>query len=341
MNIFKSRIWLNYFVYAIPLTFTWYLTKGILYLANLGHRSDDIFGVYLVFVGFVVLSIIIGTVYVILEIKKPFILRFILTLIFGILFIPTFLLFLIGGLVITIFPKLSCPITYFINILTQFMTGMFIVKKGNLKSLNKGKAILVLNHRSSGDYSLASTIAGSAQWRVMIGANLWKIWWLRWFFDRIGLKIPREQDKAEERAAAVREAQTFINEGKNAKVIIFSEGTRNRDDNIPMLPFKPGAFKLACDMKVPIIPIVIIGMQYWRRPSPQDPTSFKKKKRKFSLRSLPKKVTAFLVYIFKEGINPTIIKVHYLDPIESSGKEPKDLQQEVWSKMSTLYEKYS
>lgn len=340
MHLFKSRIWLNYIVYAIPLTFTWYLAKLVFYIAEPKYTIDDIFNIYLIFVGFVSLCIIVGATYVALQIKKPFILRLILTLIFGILFIPTFILFIFGGLFIAIFPRLSCPVTYFINILTQFMTGMFIIKRGNLKSLTKGKAVIVLNHRSSGDYSLAATVAGSNHWRVMVGANLWKHSWIRWFLNRVGLKIMREKDRAEDRAAAVRQANAFIDTHKNAKVIFFSEGTRNRDDNVPLLPFYPGAFKLACEKQIPIIPVVIVGMQHWRRPSPQDITSYEKNKKLSFLRLIkyaPKNIIKLLITIFREGINPTIIKAYYLDPVKTVGKEPGEIGVEVWGKMNEFY----
>jgi 1-acyl-sn-glycerol-3-phosphate acyltransferase len=341
MNLFKTRIWVGYLVYIIPLAFTWYLTKWAFSWFNSKYTEDQVFNVYLIFVGFVVVSIVTGAVYATLQIKKPKPLRFLLTLIFGVLFVPMFILFLVGGLIITIFPKLSCPVTYLINILTQFMTGMFIIKRGNLGSLNQGNAILALNHRGSGDYSFASTVAGSNHWKVMIGANLWKIWWLRWFFDRVGLKIFREGDRVEERAAAVRDAKNFLLSHKNAKVIIFTEGTRNRDDNIPMLPFKPGAFNLSVDTGIPVIPVVIVGMQHWRRSSIQDKTSFKKEKTKFSFKSIPTNIGKLYHRVFDEGINPMIIMAYYLDPISPAGKTAKELQDEVWQAMNNAYIRYA
>ena len=44
-------------------------------------------------------------------------------------------------------------------------------------------------------------------------------------------------------------------EGK--KLMIFPEGTRNGNKGLTMLPFKKGAFHIAIDGKLPILPVVI------------------------------------------------------------------------------------
>ena len=44
-------------------------------------------------------------------------------------------------------------------------------------------------------------------------------------------------------------------EGK--KLMIFPEGTRNSKKGLTMLPFKKGAFHIAIDGKLPILPVVL------------------------------------------------------------------------------------
>ena len=49
------------------------------------------------------------------------------------------------------------------------------------------------------------------------------------------------------------------NEAKAAgtKLIVFPEGTRNGSKGLKLLPFKKGAFHVALDAKLPILPVVI------------------------------------------------------------------------------------
>lgn len=51
---------------------------------------------------------------------------------------------------------------------------------------------------------------------------------------------------------------------KDKKVFIFPEGTRNQNGN-GILPFKKGAFKLAIQYKVPIVPLVIAPLYFIKR----------------------------------------------------------------------------
>ena len=41
------------------------------------------------------------------------------------------------------------------------------------------------------------------------------------------------------------------------KLIVFPEGTRNGSKGLKLLPFKKGAFHVALDAKLPILPVVI------------------------------------------------------------------------------------
>ena len=47
--------------------------------------------------------------------------------------------------------------------------------------------------------------------------------------------------------------------GKGLSIVIFPEGTRNTNPKVPLAPFHKGAFKIAIEMQMPIVPLVFIG----------------------------------------------------------------------------------
>ena len=51
------------------------------------------------------------------------------------------------------------------------------------------------------------------------------------------------------------------------KLLVFPEGTRNGDKNLSMRPFKKGAFHVALDGKMPIIPVVVSEYNFldWKK----------------------------------------------------------------------------
>ena len=54
---------------------------------------------------------------------------------------------------------------------------------------------------------------------------------------------------------ATREAVRLLQAGE--AVLIFPEGGRSHDGRLQ--PFKPGAFRLACSLGVPVLPVTLVG----------------------------------------------------------------------------------
>jgi lysophosphatidate acyltransferase len=66
--------------------------------------------------------------------------------------------------------------------------------------------------------------------------------------------IPIDRKNQKSAAATLERCKRVLHDVK-AKILMFPEGTRNGGTN--MLPFKTGAFRLAIEAQVPIIPVVI------------------------------------------------------------------------------------
>ncbi len=67
--------------------------------------------------------------------------------------------------------------------------------------------------------------------------------------------VPVERGTRKSALKAMRRCQEVLEQ--KVSVMMFPEGTRSETDE--MLPFKEGAFRLAIDSKVPILPIVVLG----------------------------------------------------------------------------------
>lgn len=113
--------------------------------------------------------------------------------------------------------------------------------------------ILVANHQSVLDIALALA-AIPIQFRFIAKKELFKIPFLGWHIALSGY-IPVDRDKTESRKEAAFRALAEIRAG--ISVLMFAEGTRSPDGEIQR--FKPGAFRLAQNEGVPLVPIVMDG----------------------------------------------------------------------------------
>jgi len=112
--------------------------------------------------------------------------------------------------------------------------------------------VVVANHQSMLDIFMLSRIPREMKW--VAKAELFAVPWIGWMF-RISGDIPVRRTEAASGRAALGKARDYLDHGMS--VIFFPEGTRSRDGR--MLPFKPGAFKLAIEAGVPVLPVAVNG----------------------------------------------------------------------------------
>jgi 1-acyl-sn-glycerol-3-phosphate acyltransferase len=114
-----------------------------------------------------------------------------------------------------------------------------------------GPLLIVSNHVTYADPVLVS-IPVRRPVHYMAWNALFDVPGLAWLIRRLRA-FPVEIESADPRAT--REAVRLLQ--RNAVLMIFPEGGRSADGRLGR--FKPGAFRLACSLGVPLLPVTIVG----------------------------------------------------------------------------------
>jgi 1-acyl-sn-glycerol-3-phosphate acyltransferase len=130
----------------------------------------------------------------------------------------------------------------------------------------KGPYVVVANHQSMLDILLLSRLPREMKW--VAKEELFKIPWIGWMLRMTGDIAVRRGDP-ESGGEALAKAKEYLARGMS--VMMFPEGTRSTKGT--MLPFKSGAFRLALEAGVPVLPIAVSGTAHgmpkggpWVRP---------------------------------------------------------------------------
>ena len=131
----------------------------------------------------------------------------------------------------------------------------------------RGAYVVVANHQSFLDIFVLCNIPHEMKW--VAKKSLFKIPMFGWGLSLAG-DICLDRGDAASALKVMSKARRYIENG--VSVMIFPEGTRSEDGTL--LPFKPGAFKLAVETGVPVLPIAVTGSAHgmpkgspWVRPT--------------------------------------------------------------------------
>ncbi len=129
-----------------------------------------------------------------------------------------------------------------------------------------GPFVVVANHQSILDILMLARLPREMKW--VAKESLFKVPWAGWMLRMAG-DIPIRRGDAESGGEALARARRYLDRGMS--VMIFPEGTRSKTGTL--LPFKSGAFRLALDAGVPVLPIAVHGTAHgmpkggpWVRP---------------------------------------------------------------------------
>ncbi len=127
------------------------------------------------------------------------------------------------------------------------------VKTIGLEKIDLSKPhVFVSNHASLFDIT-AVVVGVNRYMRFLVKKEIASIPIFGWATARAHIMIDREHGR--DAVKSLYEAAKRISLGESA--ILFAEGTRTKDGNLQ--PFKRGAFSLAIEAGVPIVPLTILG----------------------------------------------------------------------------------
>ncbi|BFZ06011.1 hypothetical protein BsWGS_09050 [Bradybaena similaris] len=149
-------------------------------------------------------------------------------------------------------PKNHFFVSLCVKTFLRQLLGMDVIVRGDERLRKHEPVIIVVNHQSSIDMiplfliwpdNCVSVAKKELIWTTgTFGVGAWLCGTV--YINRLNSESARKT--MEETAALIK--------NKRLKVVIFPEGTRNHDGSL--LPFKKGAFHLAVQAQVPVIPVV-------------------------------------------------------------------------------------
>lgn len=143
-----------------------------------------------------------------------------------------------------------------LRILASFVTrinpGWNIQISGNLPENPRNPYVVVANHQSSADIPVISRLPWEMKWAAK--SDLFDLPVFGWLL-RLARDIPVDPKNPKSRARVFLRARKMLD--NHCSVMFFPEGGRSRHGQIRR--FTDGAFRLAVEAHVPILPIILDG----------------------------------------------------------------------------------
>jgi 1-acyl-sn-glycerol-3-phosphate acyltransferase len=166
----------------------------------------------------------------------------------------------VGYLLVKLAPyEKQIKYVYIINRIFVFCWSIIVglrFKINGLHNIDRSQTyVVVMNHINAADM-IATAYGLRIPSKPLIKKELTKIPGLGQLFALACLPFDRSSKLArhESKVRLLNDLQ------KKISVLIFPEGTRNRSEN-PLLPFYDGAFELAIEAQVPILPVVLTNIR--------------------------------------------------------------------------------
>lgn len=221
-------------------------------------------------------------------------------------FLVTFLLIFIPSMISYLIPEPRGQ-RYFIRVAKIWMNVWLVlvacpIRIRGRKHFQKGTAyVITCNHNSLMDIPLSSPYIPGAN-KTIAKTSFARIPLFGWFYRKGSVLVDRNSDAS--RRASFEQMKKVLQMGMH--MCIYPEGTRNRSSE-PLKAFYDGAFKLAVECKVAVIPTLIFHTR----------------------KALPANKGFYFL--------PHRLEMHFLEPVESTGLRPDELREKVRGIMMQYY----
>lgn len=137
-------------------------------------------------------------------------------------------------------------------LITRVNPAWRVERTGRLPANPRHPYVVVSNHQSSADVPVISTLPWEMKW--VAKAVLFRLPVVGWLM-RLAGDIPVERGDAASRARVLARAQQYLE--RRCSVMFMPEGTRAKDGRVRA--FQDGAFRLAIEAGVPVLPLAVDG----------------------------------------------------------------------------------
>lgn len=148
-----------------------------------------------------------------------------------------------------------------IYFLIQYIGRPITLITKNFKTFNaevipkKTGALVVCNHRHNFDPFVATCSTFKIRFNYVAKKELFKNPIISFILNSAGV-IPVDREGIDKNM--IRKSVELLKKGRT--VLVFGEGTRNKNKNIDLLPLKNGFSFIAAKAKVPVIPMYMFGV---------------------------------------------------------------------------------
>lgn len=145
--------------------------------------------------------------------------------------------------------------------LVQYILRPILLITNNFKTFNadvipkKTGALIVCNHRDNFDPFVATSSVYNKHFHFIAKKELFKNPIIAFILYTSGV-IPVDREGVDKRM--IYKSVELLKNGKT--ILVFGEGTRNKDQKLDLLPLKNGFSFIAAKAKVPVIPMYMFGV---------------------------------------------------------------------------------